>query len=178
MRASHSRGFGIQSPFAYHFVVDIVGDTQNYAVYQTLEEKYPEDRQAQLLHRFYFRMSKWLQVKTWVTTNFKSSDLAYIRAGFNESVLWSSNVRPDVVIMDLKNNDLDFYHVFFENILNLMSVDSVLIVENIHKDIRSYNFWKSIVYDHRTGLTFDLYDCGVVFFDLKKDKRNYRVMLR
>jgi hypothetical protein len=48
--------------------------------------------------------------------------------------------------------------------------DSVLVVEGIQRDKR---FWRELISDHRTGITFDLYYCGIVLFDKKRQKKNY-----
>jgi hypothetical protein len=51
-----------------------------------------------------------------------------------------------------------------------VKVDTVLIVDGICKD---RHFWRSLVADERTGITFDLYYCGIVLFDKKRHKQNY-----
>ena len=45
-----------------------------------------------------------------------------------------------------------------------------MIVEAIRKNRA---FWREIVADERTGVTFDLYYCGIVMFDKKRHKQNY-----
>ena len=37
----HSRGFGIQSPFAYSFVTSIIGERWPYYAYEDLKNAYP-----------------------------------------------------------------------------------------------------------------------------------------
>ena len=55
-------------------------------------------------------------------------------------------------------------------IYNKVKEDTVLIVDGICKD---RSFWRSLVADERTGITFDLYYCGIVLFDKKRHKQNY-----
>jgi hypothetical protein len=50
-----------------------------------------------------------------------------------------------------------------------------MIIVGIHHDKKSKSFWKKVIADHRTGVSFDLYYCGVIFFDHKMYKRNYIV---
>ena len=56
-----------------------------------------------------------------------------------------------------------------------MDSKSMMVVEDIHKKQETKEFWKSVVNDERTGVTFDLYYCGIIFFDKKRYKENYIV---
>lgn len=55
-------------------------------------------------------------------------------------------------------------------IYNNVDNRSVVIVEGIQRD---KDFWSEVVADQRTGVTFDLYYCGLVLFDKKRVKKNY-----
>ena len=52
---------------------------------------------------------------------------------------------------------------------------SLLIIQRIKKNKSTVDYWRELVDDERTGVTFDLYYCGIIFFDNKKFKRNYIV---
>ena len=62
------------------------------------------------------------------------------------------------------------YQSKLASIYNKVTSDSVLVVEGIQRDKR---FWRELISDHRTGITFDLYYCGIVLFDKKRQKKNY-----
>ena len=62
------------------------------------------------------------------------------------------------------------YRTRLATIYNKVESHSVLIVEAIRKNRA---FWREIVADERTGVTFDLYYCGIVMFDKKRHKQNY-----
>jgi len=47
---------------------------------------------------------------------------------------------------------------------------SVMVVEGIYRDPQR---WRAIVQDERVGVTFDLYYCGIIFFDNKRYKQHY-----
>jgi hypothetical protein len=53
---------------------------------------------------------------------------------------------------------------------NKVDERTVLVVEDIKRHPRS---WRQIVDDERTGVTFDLYYCGIVMFDKKRTKHHY-----
>ena len=55
-------------------------------------------------------------------------------------------------------------------IYNKVNEQTVLIVDGIRKDM---GFWKELKSDERARVTFDLYYCGIVFFDKKRHKQNY-----
>ena len=62
------------------------------------------------------------------------------------------------------------YRSRLATIYNKVEEHTVLIVEAIKKNRA---FWREIVNDERTGVTFDLYYCGIVMFDKKRHKQNY-----
>ena len=57
-----------------------------------------------------------------------------------------------------------------DDIYNKVDDRSVVIIDGIHRD---WDFWHEVTTDKRTGVTFDLYYCGLVMFDKKRVKKNY-----
>ena len=51
---------------------------------------------------------------------------------------------------------------------------TLLVIEGIGHDTAAKALWQKLLNDNRTGITFDLYYCGIVFFD-KRYKQNYIV---
>ena len=61
-RLKYSRGFGVQSPWAYRFIRYVVNEHYPYYKYRQLEETvYGLDRRTRKLCRFYFRLSNYQQ---------------------------------------------------------------------------------------------------------------------
>ena len=52
--------------------------------------------------------------------------------------------------------------------------DTLLIIVGIHRNCRCYQFWRQMAQDNRTSLSFDLFDCGILFFD-NRTKQHYKV---
>ena len=67
------------------------------------------------------------------------------------------------------------YKAVFEMCLPHLTEESLVIVEGIYDTDEKRTWWQQIVADQRTGITFDLYDMGLVFFNLKMNKQHYVV---
>lgn len=63
----------------------------------------------------------------------------------------------------------------FEACLPKAGERSLFVVKGIHRSRGKEAWWRSVISDPRTGVTFDLYDIGLVFFDLRKTKQHYIV---
>ena len=63
----------------------------------------------------------------------------------------------------------------FQQFLWNVSADTVLVVTGINLDAEYGKVWLRLVADNRTVLTFNLVDCGIVFFDKTKFKQNFNV---
>ena len=63
----------------------------------------------------------------------------------------------------------------FQQFLRNVSADTVLVVIDINLDAEYRKVWMRLVADDRTVLTFNLVDCGIVFFDKTKFKQNFNV---
>ena len=155
------QGFGIQSPTDFDFVRTVVNEHSPYYAYDELKA----DNWLQLhLGRFYMRLANWHQPATILTNAYQP----WFLAGCHSARILS----------DLGNEPLQLARIeieqqaYFEQLCAHCNQQSVIIVEGIWRD---WAAWHAIEYDTRTGTTFDLYYCGIVFFDTQRYKHNYRV---
>ena len=109
--------------------------------------------------RLCFRLANWLQPSVVESSDFKE----YLHAGCRKSVFGESS---ELVVMPLESSSQDRLSYIY----NKVSPQSVLLVTGISK---ARELWRQIVDDERTGITFDLYYCGIVMFDKKRNKKNY-----
>jgi hypothetical protein len=58
-------------------------------------------------------------------------------------------------------------------LLDALDEQSMLVFESINENKETKQFWRELVDDSRTGVTFDLYYCGIIFFDKKRYKEKY-----
>lgn len=156
-RIGHCRGFGIQSPTDYWIVRYVINEHWPYYQYQTLGRD--DDWLTCKMGRLCFRLANWLQPSVIESSDYRT----YLQAGCKKAVFGESS---ELVVMPLEDGCQD--HLLY--IYNKVSSQSVLVITGIYK---AWEQWQQIVNDERTGITFDLYYCGIVMFDKKRNKKNY-----
>jgi hypothetical protein len=175
-RIAHCRGFGIQSPSDYWFVRYVINEHWPYYSYESIGKN--DDWLTRKLGRLYFRLSNWRQPGTVCSEKFRE----YLQAGCHSATIVSppSPVTPKVQSSKIKVQSskvelmlipVDGHHrQQLDDIYNKVDDRSVVIIDGIHRD---WDFWHEVTTDKRTGVTFDLYYCGLVMFDKKRVKKNY-----
>ena len=162
-RRPHSNGFGIQSPTDYAFVREVVNERGMYYAYRQFKE-FRGDLLHNKLGKLYFRLANWRQPSVMLRDEYER----YWKAGCR-NIQWVASL----TLMELGRIILeDNYREQFHQIGSMVDSRSVLVIEAIYRD---WNFWHEVEQDARTGVTFDLYYCGIVFFDKSRYKKNYKV---
>ena len=182
-RSRHSRGFGVQSPWAYRFIRYVVNEHYPYYAYDDLSrlyEGYP--KQIQKLCRLYFRIANFWQAEQALDYSAASeTDVirlygTFMKRGCNKLEVVLVRHAADFSSVRLMRLSVEGdYRQVFEKAVSLANASTMIIVEQIKRDKESRIFWKSIVDDPRCISTFDLYYCGIIFFDKKRYKENYVV---
>lgn len=187
-RIGNCRGFGVQSPWAYSFIRYVVNEHYPYYAYSDLEHSVRDiSRKTRKLCRLYFRISNYCRASLFVdyapaTDAYKR----YVEAGCRHTRVLTvgGDGTPDeyramfencgtvkVVRMTLGGNWREFYRQ-----VRSRAVDGTFfIIEGIKHGGEARRFWREIVNDEGCTLTFDLYYCGIVYFDKKRYKQNYIV---
>ena len=182
-RSRHSRGFGVQSPWAYRFIRYVVNEHYPYYAYDDLSrlyEGYP--KQIQKLCRLYFRIANFWQAEQALDYSAASENDVirlygtFMKRGCNKLEVVPIRHAADFSSLRLMRLSVEGdYRQVFEKAVSLANASTMIIVEQIKRDKESRTFWKSIVDDPRCISTFDLYYCGIIFFDKKRYKENYVV---
>lgn len=178
-RFTHSRGFGIQSPSAFCFDRNVINAHHPYHAYADLKLAFPhEDRLTLKLARLYFRIAKATQARRWaLCTHQNDVYCAYVQAGCRTAILVDGDeesevnkvAESDVLVTTME----DDWWPMCEAFVSSAHEGSILIVEGIYASKKAKVRWKELVNDERTGVAFDLYDCGIIFFDHTKSKQVY-----
>lgn len=158
-RICYSRGFGIQSPTDYWLVRYVINEHWPYYQYDSLGAG--DDWLRRKLGRLYFRLANWRQPQVITSDDYRE----YLQAGCRRAVFGEG---AELVVMPLDGD----WSRRLETLYNKVDERSVLVVE---APCTNKAAWLEIVGDQRTGVTFDLYSCGIVLFDKKRAKKNYMI---
>ncbi|HEY9542600.1 hypothetical protein [Prevotella sp.] len=176
-RIGHCKGFGIQSPSAYSFVVDVVNCHTRYEAYRSLDEGVRLTPVRRKLGHLLYRLSKTMEGAAWFTA-VEASALPYyisgIRLGGAASCALASEIGAlegrRALLADLSEDAV----AAVERFMQTAKAHDLLIVLGIHESAQAYAHWSRMALDSRTSVGFDLYYCGVLFFD-KRYKQEYIV---
>ncbi len=184
-RMRYSRGFGVQSPWAYRFIRYVINEHYPYYEYTHLKkEVYGLSKIARKLCRLYFRVANYVQPRTVVdygagNTAYRS----YFKAGCRSCDVVAitpdergySKLRAlpevDVARISLKGD----YRRVVDTLMDHAGRKSLFIIQRIKKNKETERYWQELVGDPRAGVTFDLYYCGIIFFDKNIIKQSYIV---
>lgn len=186
-RIHRCRGFGIQSPTDYAFVRYVVNEHWPYYAYKELTDK---DWLKQKLGRLYFRIANWRQPQAILEVcGSGQSYVRYFQTGCRKAHIFTGS--PDMgtdelrsLLVQFRSLGADMIRVqpsserwvgLMKQVLDAVGEQTVLLVEGIHQDRLSRQIWADIVKSEQARITFDLYYCGVVFFDKKRVKQHYFV---
>ncbi len=178
-RFTHSRGFGIQSPSAYRFDREVINAHRPYGAYTDLKHLFPHEGRLTLkLARLYFRIAHATQARQWTLCTHRNVVYrAYIEAGCRTAILVGGDevgevdkiAASDVLVMTMEDDRWPMCEAF----VGRAHERSMLIVEGIYASKKAKMRWRELVNDERTSVAFDLYDCGIIFFDHTKSKQVY-----
>ncbi|NMA74852.1 MAG: hypothetical protein GX963_11985 [Bacteroidales bacterium] len=188
-RFRYRKGFGVHSPFAFRLITEVIYESYPYYSYSKIRDSKLESEKEN--NRLSFKMTKLLfrLVNEFQPTLFlevgpesllelpvtlAKEDIHYLYKEKFFSTGKEELFPADFVFIhhtaleeDLKNSK-DF-------ILNSIHSKSLLVISGIGYSKKMKAIWKDIQQDERVGITFDLYDVGLVFFDRKMNKQHYLV---
>lgn len=183
IRSRHSRGMGVQSPSAYRFIRYVISEHYPYYAYGDLGRKaFSISKRRAKLCRFYFRLSNFCQPQ--VIFNYAPRTQAYeayMQRGCKKAhILTQQPGQPDVLSsidkLDMARISLvGDYASVVDKAMSKAHTKSVFVVEHIKRNSETREYWTRLVEDGRVAVTYDLYYCGVLFFDKNIFKQNYVV---
>lgn len=173
-RIRHRKGYGVHSPSDYFLITSVIYENLPFYAYQELHEQTTKRTYREKVDKLVFRLANYFQPEIWV--NDDPHNLVtekYIHAACPHALQMSideiiqSGKTPGLV--HLGSTD---YEKHFDQLLPLVGNSTIFIIGEPNATKEKSEWWKNVIADKRTGVTFDLFDLGLVFFDKKRFKEH------
>ena len=181
-RIAYCRGFGIQSPSAYAFVRYVINEHYPYYAYEQLGcaggSLSRADRKRM---RLCLRVANHLQPQYIVDQQdgLSQQRRQYFEAGCRSAQYLrltdglSAQVQKASRLIRVSATATDAATI--SRLYTSADSHTLLIIDHIAHDRNTRQLWRQVVADPHTGVSYDLYYCGIVCFDRSKYKRNYKI---
>ena len=162
----HGYGFGIQSPFAYSFVREVIGERWPYYAYEDLAKVFPLVQGRQLKFcRLLLRLSNAVQPKEiFLDAGLGDADAyaAYLSAGCRRSTLIKGEglaipVGCGLYVMRCEEKSV-------ERLLSQVEGEALVVLTDIYESVRPSAAWHRVLSNEGASVVFDL--CHLVMFFL------------
>lgn len=202
-RKRHAKGFGIHSPFAFHFVTGVIYEKHAYNAFfdiaKILCENGIQTTESKLHHLSYrliryFRPEKILEInsgkginslyichsdKQLVCRCVETDDKNRIAA---KRLLESIGRKADFLVKTDRSDSYNGIFLYLKNIpvddteslFSISKEEAFWVVSGI-KSHTGKHFWKKIVEDKRVAITFDMKELGIAILKKSHHKSNYLI---
>lgn len=192
-RIRHRCGYGVHSPFAFELITCVIYEKTPYYAYKQLaveEEKQKRNhnkswkRESGKIKRLLFRLVNRVQPETIVHAGSLTSSSLYLQSGKVDadyifasdlSELFLETDKPVDFLYINQANDAAFVEKIFQVCVERTTSQSLFVIGGIHYNRAMRELWKKLQANEKVGITFDLYDVGLLFFDKTRIKQHYIV---
>lgn len=184
-------GYGVHSPFAFSLITDVIYEKMPYYAYDSLKKEQEKrgrghggNQSAQKVNRFLFRLVNRMQPAAIVEVGRPLVTSLYLQSAKpSAKYIFAPDLSELCLGMDIP---VDFFYLndyrnpelmekMFEICVQRTTLKSVFVVHGIRYSKEMKALWKRLQEEERVGITFDLYDLGLLFFDKTKIKQHYIV---
>lgn len=166
-------GYGVHSPYAFHFITDVVYERLPYYAYRPLSALHSNwvrrlHLRPQKLARLLFRVSNFVHPRRALLLDASPTASAYMCAAV-PSAQWDTS---------LEASSYDFIYLGSmqaaekAQILDYIHADTVLVLDQLRESLPC---WERLLRDSRVILSFDLYDVGILMFNPRFNRKDYIV---
>lgn len=190
-RFRHRRGYGVHSPFAFNFITYVVYERGAYYAYRELKKKYgggvwTGDAYALKCRKLLFRLANYVHPKVILLYGEVGKEVeAYLKAGCSSAAMYRLQIEGRKENSGPEEcgpaDKLIYVHdkvspLWWAGIIAQCTTDtSMCILKGIHGSEEARKTWETVCHMPQVGVTFDLYDYGILFFDKTKLKQHYIV---
>lgn len=192
-RFRHRRGYGVHSPFAFNFITGVLFEHAAYYKYKELRAHEKQLKRTKgsgwlyeplKLKQLLFRMVNYAQPSTVVDVGRLAASSLYLKAACERADYVGATDLSELFLEAGASVDFLYLHdyrrpEFVEEVFNVCvprtSEHSLFVIEGIRYTPAMTALWKRLQRHERVGITFDLYDLGILFFDKSMTKQDYIV---
>ncbi|GAE82813.1 hypothetical protein [Bacteroides reticulotermitis] len=184
-------GYGVHSPFAFSLITDVIYEKRPYYAYRLLErqqKQMPGERRwnwgSRKVNRLLFRLVNRIQPDTIIEVGCPSASSLYLQgAKPSANYLFAADhselfLDADASIDFLYLNDAtrpELVEEVFRLCVDRLATDGICVIRGICYSKAMRTLWEQLKADDHVGISFDLYDLGLLFFDKTKIKQHYIV---
>ena len=178
-RIHRCRGFGVQSPWAYRLVRNVINERYPYYAYAQLAVAHPHaDAVTRKLCDLCLRLANYVQPRRTVCVGARDAAFeAYVKAGCKRTDWQDITCECDVDIATGADFALLFPSPLASAGLKVMADGakdgSMAVLIGIHENSDMKLLWRECRRNVKDVVLFDLYYCGLVCFDRKRYKQEY-----
>lgn len=192
-RFRHRCGYGVHSPFAFNLITQVIYENMPYYKYEDLAEEQKRRAgekgehwlyESKKVKRLLFRLVNYARPDTIVDAGTLSASSLYLKAGRETADYTCASSLSELFLEAGVPVDFLYLHdcrhaEFMEEVFGICAAratgKSLFVIEGIGYTPQMRSLWKRMRQDGRAGITFDLYDLGIIFFDKTKVKQDYIV---
>ncbi len=190
-RFRHRCGHGVHSPFAFHFITRVIYEKEAYYAYLEIpallekrirEEGLTWEQEPERINRLLFRIVNYACPEVIADMGPPSSAGSYMQAARRQArYIPVADVRACALAAEtvdmfyLHTGSVSDTEIAFRRCLSLTTPRSLMVVRNIHRNQAMKFLWEQMKAEDKVGVTFDLYEVGVLFFDRSLVKQHYIV---
>ena len=171
MRFRYRKGYGVHSPFAFNFITQVIYENGAYYNYNKLQNL-PQLRYETIkICKFLFRLINYVQPKNvYYKTN--KEEITPIFHWVNSAIELDVEGDLDLIYLAL-GDSVELIESELNNIESRINEDSVLVLYGVAHNREMRRLWGRLINSTKAGVSFDLYDLGVLFFNKNKNKQDY-----
>ncbi len=156
MRWRHRMGFGVQSPWAYEFVSDVLFGKHRYYAFDTLNGTRSDEQ--------LFRICAWLNPQTVYVHGATQTTESYLRSSAKSGSFYSLFYYASACAADAERAVR----------AGEITPPACIILEDILRPAVR-NVWDALLRHPDATASFDLGRRGILFFDPSRHKQNYLI---
>ena len=181
-RYRHNRGFGVQSPYAFHFVTAVVAEKHSFYAYPSINRAAAKCGCKAARARLLFRVANYARPHSIIMcepneaavcalTMARPSAPAFVLDASQHNISSALGYEQSLGLLYVgasKN-----YAAVVKQAMEHASSSSIIIVDGIHRSREKRNWWQRVKQNPAVVVTFDLYSVGILFFDKNYRKQHY-----